>query len=162
MTGELLDRPSAAEGASGSEGKEELKKKLYVGNMSFRTSEEALRQLFGQFGPITYACIPQNDQGQSKGFGFVEFETDGQARRAIEQMDGKELDGRTLRVTISQPRSRPDDRNRGRYRGDDYRGGYRDDYRGGGYRPDDYRGGYGGGYRDDYRGSYRGGYDDRR
>jgi RNA recognition motif-containing protein len=135
-----------------------MSKKLYVGNLSFRTTEEVLRQQFSEFGSITYSCIPLNDQGQSKGFGFVEFETDEQARRAIDQMNGKEMDGRTLRVNISQPRSRPEDRDRGRYRGDESRG-----YRGGGYRTDNYRGGYGGGgYRDDYRGSYRGGYDDRR
>ena len=119
---------------------------VFVGNMSWDTTEEGLQKAFEQYGKITSTRIPKNAKNQSKGFGFVEFETEEEAKKACE-MNEKELDGRTIKVNLSQPKSESSHHDR---RGDDRRGGYGDrrgyDRRGGdrrGYdRRNDRRGGY--------------------
>ncbi|KAJ6486937.1 hypothetical protein C8R45DRAFT_996510 [Mycena sanguinolenta] len=72
--------------------------KLYVGNMNWTTSDEALRDAFSQYGQIT-DCIAMKDRetGRARGFGFVTFSTEAEASNAL-QMDGQQLDGRPLRV----------------------------------------------------------------
>ena len=79
-----------------------MKKKLYVGNLSFQTTETELRELFGQSGPVeTVRIITDRDTGRSKGFGFVEME-DG-ADHAISQLNGKDFNGRSLTVNEARP-----------------------------------------------------------
>jgi cold-inducible RNA-binding protein len=78
-------------------------KKIYVGNLAFSATEQELRDLFGQFGSVSsVALITDRETGQPRGFGFVEME-DG-ADKAISQLDGKEVGGRTLKVNEAKPR----------------------------------------------------------
>ena len=120
-----------------------MSKRLYVGNLSYSVSEDDLLQAFSAYG-ATEATIPTDESGRSKGFGFVEVE-DGQANAAIEAMNGKEHNGRTL--TVNEARPRPDRRSGGGYGGGGYGGGGYD-RGGGGYDRGGYdRGGRGGGRR---------------
>jgi RNA recognition motif-containing protein len=76
-----------------------MSKKLFVGGLSWGTSDEALRQAFAEFGAIVEAkVIVDRDSGRSRGFGFVTFENDDDAETALQQMNGATLDGRTIRV----------------------------------------------------------------
>ena len=73
--------------------------KLYVGNLSFNTTEETLREVFAQAGNIrSVSIIKDRDTNQSLGFAFVEMETPADALKAIQQCDGREYDGRNLRM----------------------------------------------------------------
>lgn len=82
-------------------------KKIYVGNLSFNTSEEGLRDLFAAFGSVASAkIITDRDSGRSKGFGFVEMNTDEEARAAITGTNGKDLDGRPLKVNEAMDKPR--------------------------------------------------------
>jgi RNA recognition motif-containing protein len=84
-------------------------KKLYVGNLSYNTTEEGLRTYFTGFGNVTSAkIIFDRETGNSKGFGFVEMETEEAASEAIKNANGKEFEGRNLRVNeaMDKPRSR--------------------------------------------------------
>jgi len=79
-----------------------MKKKLYVGNLSFQTTEAELKELFGQSGPVEMVrIITDHDTGRSKGFAFVEME-DG-ADHAIAQFNGKDFKGRALTVNEARP-----------------------------------------------------------
>ena len=106
-------------------------KKLYVGNLSFQTTSQDLQDFFAQAGTVESASVIQDrDTGQSKGFAFVEMSTDEEAAAAIEQFNGKELDGRMLKVNEARPReSRPGGGGRGFGGGG---GGNRGGYGGGG------------------------------
>ncbi|MFQ5412534.1 MAG: RNA recognition motif domain-containing protein [Phycisphaerae bacterium] len=80
-------------------------KKLYVGNLSYRTDESALEQAFSEFGAVSsVAVIKDRYSGESKGFGFVEMNDDSEAQAAIEGLNGKDLDGRSLKVNEARPR----------------------------------------------------------
>jgi cold-inducible RNA-binding protein len=80
-------------------------KKLYVGNLSFNTSDADLQQLFSEHGTILSAqVIIDRTTGQSKGFGFVEMETDAAAQAAIAALDGKDHGGRALKVNEARPK----------------------------------------------------------
>jgi cold-inducible RNA-binding protein len=80
--------------------------KLFVGNLSFSTMDDQLRQAFSEFGGVTSASVVLDRMtGQSRGFGFVEFETSEAAQRAIQSMDGAELDGRRLNVNEARERA---------------------------------------------------------
>lgn len=84
---------------------------LYVGNLSYDTTEEALQTLFAEFGDIeAVRLITDRYTGRSKGFAFVEMVADEAAQEAIEALNGKEVDGRELKVDKAKPRS---DRGRG-------------------------------------------------
>jgi len=102
-------------------------KRIYVGNLGFRTEETSLEAAFAEFGAVNSVdIIKDRYSGESRGFGFVEMSDDGEAAAAIEGMNGKDLDGRALKVNEAkerEPRS----------------GGGRGGHGGGG------RGGYGGG-----------------
>jgi cold-inducible RNA-binding protein len=114
--------------------------KLYVGNLSFNTSNEDLQELFGQAGTVeTVNIVEDRDTGRSRGFGFVEMSSKEEASTAIEQLNGKEIDGRSLTVNEARPR---EERSGG---GGGNRGGGRGGYGGGGNRGGG--GGYGGGSR---------------
>jgi RNA recognition motif-containing protein len=79
--------------------------RIYVGNLSYRTDEGALRDTFGEFGNVTDVhIVTDRETGRSRGFAFVEMPDDGEANTAIEQMNGKELEGRTLTVNEARPR----------------------------------------------------------
>ena len=79
-------------------------KRIYVGNLSFDTTDEGLQQAFAQFGEVTSASVMKDKMtGRSRGFGFVEMAEDSAAASAIESMNGKELDGRTLTVNEARP-----------------------------------------------------------
>ena len=76
-----------------------MSKKLYVGNLSFNTSEGELRELFEQYGTTeSVAVIMDRETGRSRGFGFVEFSDASGADAAMNELDGKEFGGRNLRV----------------------------------------------------------------
>jgi RNA recognition motif-containing protein len=79
--------------------------KLYVGNLSFGTTESGLRDLFAQFGDVSSASIVMDrETGRSRGFGFVEFSSDEHAKAAINGLNGKNFDGRDLTVNEAKPR----------------------------------------------------------
>jgi RNA recognition motif-containing protein len=112
--------------------------KLYVGNLSFRTSGDELRDMFSQAGTVESASVIEDrETGRSRGFGFVEMATAEEAAKAIEMFNGKEFGGRNLTVNEAKPKT---DRGGG---GGGGRGGYGGG--GGGGRDRGDRGGYGGG-----------------
>jgi len=107
-------------------------KKLYCGNLSYNVASNDLDQMFSEFGTVKSAeVINDRDTGRSKGFGFVEMQSDAEAQAAIDGINGTEHDGRTLTVNEARPR---EERRGGGGGGGGGRGGY-----GGG------RGGGGGG-----------------
>ncbi len=114
--------------------------KLYVGNLSFQTSNEDLNTLFSQAGTVESANIVEDrETGRSRGFGFVEMSTTEEGQAAIQQFNGKEVNGRSLTVNEARPReNRGGGGGRGGFGGN--RGGGRGGFNGGGGR-----GGYGGG-----------------
>ena len=82
-----------------------MAKKLYVGNLSFQTTSQDLQELFSQAGTVESASVIEDrNTGQSKGFAFVEMSTEAEAVSAIDQFNGKELDGRMLKVNEARPR----------------------------------------------------------
>lgn len=81
-----------------------MAKKLYVGNLSYNMTEDAMKDAFSQAGSVDSAIIIKDKMsGRSKGFGFVEMSTDEEAQKAIEMFNGKELDGRALTVNEARP-----------------------------------------------------------
>ena len=79
--------------------------KLYVGNLSFDTTEDTLKSTFGEFGTVTDVFLPvHRDSGNPRGFAFVTLSERDAAEKAIAAWDGKELDGRTLKVNESKPK----------------------------------------------------------
>ena len=78
--------------------------KLYVGNLSFDTTEDSLKDLFGESGTVnSVTIIKDRFSGRSKGFGFVEMSSPEEAKKAIEALNGKELDGRNIVVDEAKP-----------------------------------------------------------
>ena len=89
--------------------------KLYIGGISYSTTDDGLRDAFAQAGTVTSASVIMDRMsGRSKGFGFVEMSTPEEAQKAIEMWNGKELDGRTLTVNVARPQTeRPARRDNG-------------------------------------------------
>jgi cold-inducible RNA-binding protein len=107
--------------------------KLYVGNLSFQTTQQDLEELFGQSGQVeSVSIVTDRDTGQPRGFAFVEMSGNAEAQAAIQALDGREVDGRALKVNEARPKE-----DRGR------RGGFGGG--GGGRSGGGGRGGYGGG-----------------
>jgi len=78
---------------------------IYVGNMSYGTTEESLKELFGNYGEVeAVKIITDRETGRAKGFGFITMNDDNAAKNAMEELDGKEFEGRTLRVNEAKPR----------------------------------------------------------
>ena len=110
--------------------------KLYVGNLSFDTSSQDLVQMFGEIGTVESTnIIEDRETGRSRGFAFVEMSSQEEGQNAISQLDGKEIDGRQLKVNEAKPR---ENRGGGGGRGGYGCGGNRGGGGGGGH------GGYGG------------------
>jgi RNA recognition motif-containing protein len=87
-------------------GKDLVSMKLYVGNLPYNTTEEDLRNLFSQYGSVdSVAVITDRETGRSKGFGFVEFGNDSEARNAIQALSGQEYGGRALTVNEARPKT---------------------------------------------------------
>ena len=132
-------------------------KKLFVGNLNFKTNDDDLRELFSQAGTCESATVMMDRAtGRSRGFGFVEMSSDEEAQKAIQQFNGYDFQGRNLNINDARERT-PGGPRGGGYGGGGYGGGYG----GGGGRGGGYgggggdRGGYGGGGGD--RGGYGGG-----
>ncbi|MCP4713319.1 MAG: RNA-binding protein [Planctomycetes bacterium] len=107
---------------------------IYVGNLSYDTTEDGLRVLFEEFGQVeSVSIIKDRETGRARGFGFVQMPDSGEGQKAIDEVNGKDLDGRNLKVNEARERS-----SGGGGRGG---GGGRDGGGGGGY------GGGGGGGR---------------
>jgi cold-inducible RNA-binding protein len=117
--------------------------KLYVGNLSFNTSNQDLNELFGQVGTVVSSnVIEDRETGRSRGFGFVEMSSKQEGENAIAEFDGKEVNGRTLKVNEAKPQ----ERRSGGGGGGGYGGGGGNRGGGGGY-------GGGGGNNRDFGGS---------
>ena len=96
--------------------------KLYVGNLSYSTTEDDLRTLFAQAGTVaSVAVIKDRDTGQSKGFAFVEMSTQAEAQKAISQFNAKEFKERALTVNLARPKEERS--GGGGYGGDRHSGG---------------------------------------
>lgn len=79
---------------------------LFVGSLAFATTDDGLKAHFEQVGPVVSArVITDRETGRSRGFGFVEFENDDDNQKAVDQLNGKELDGRTINVSIARPKN---------------------------------------------------------
>lgn len=123
--------------------------KLYVGNLSFRTTTDELNELFGSVGPVVSATVMADRvTGQSRGFGFVEMETEDLANLAIEQLHGRPINGRPIVVNKARPKTEGGGGG-GNFRGGRERdrgergGGFNSGNRGGGGRGGGSRGGGG-------------------
>ncbi|MDR1073490.1 MAG: RNA-binding protein [Treponema sp.] len=93
-----------------------MAKKLYIGNLAYNTTEDGLRTLFSQFGSVVSAkIIFDRDTGNSKGFGFVELETDEEAAAAIAGVNGREFDGRQIRVNEAMEKAPGERKTRGNW-----------------------------------------------
>lgn len=81
-------------------------RRLYIGNLSYSTTELDLRELFGQMGTVADAkVVMDRETGRPRGFAFVEMSSDAEASKAIEQVNGRELGGRALNVSEAQERT---------------------------------------------------------
>ena len=78
---------------------------IYVGNLSYKMTDEDLGKLFNAFGSVSESkVITDRDSRRSKGFGFVEMPEQAEGEEAIKQLDGKEIDGRNIKVNVAKPR----------------------------------------------------------
>jgi RNA recognition motif-containing protein len=81
-----------------------MAQKLFVGSLSFSTTSEGLREFFAQAGNVTSATVITDQfSGRSRGFGFVEMSTPEEAQAAVQRLNGKDLDGRQIKVEIAKP-----------------------------------------------------------
>ncbi len=101
-----------------------MAKRLYVGNLNYQTTDAGLREVFSECGEVSDVTVIDG-----KGFGFIEFAEDASADKAIETLNGVELDGREIRVDVANPRPERGGGGGGGYRGGGGGGG---GYRGGG------------------------------
>ncbi|XP_073257932.1 uncharacterized protein [Porites lutea] len=131
-------------------GDDEDKKRLYVGSLSFNTDDESLKAFFEQVGEVSDArVVTDRETGRSRGFGFVTFYEEKNVQEAIDRLNGQDLDGRNIIVSIAKPRGSGGGGGGGR------RGGFRGGRGGGGYGGGRYGGGsYGGGGGDGYQRGY--------
>ncbi len=111
--------------------------RLFVGNLSYQTMENDLQDYFAQIGVVTSVNLMLDKMtGKSRGFAFVEFSSQDEANKAVEQFHNKEFQGRALTVNIARPREERPQQRSGGARSDYRGGGGGGDYRGGGERRD--------------------------
>ena len=97
---------------------------IYCGNLAYATTDDGLKAAFAAYGEVTSArVVTDRETGRSKGFGFVEMPNREEAQKAVDALNGSELDGRPIRVNESNPKPREDRDRRGGGRGG-YGGGY--------------------------------------
>ncbi|GLB37260.1 putative glycine-rich rna binding protein [Lyophyllum shimeji] len=137
--------------------------KVYVGNLSWNTTDDTLRQAFSEFGQVLDSIVMRDrDTGRSRGFGFVTYGSGGEADAAINGLNEQELDGRRIKVNLANARGSGGGGggyNGGGYGGGGYSGGGGGGYQSGGYGGGGYGGGGGGYGQGGYQqGSYGGGY----
>jgi len=94
------------------------KQNLFIGSLAYATTDDSLKACFEQVGEVASArVVTDRDSGRSKGFGFVEFQDEANNQKAIDQLNGKELDGRAISVNLARPKEdrprRDFDNNRG-------------------------------------------------
>lgn len=96
---------------------------LFIGSLAYATTDDTLKAHFEQIGPVSSArVITDRDSGRSKGFGFVEFENEDDNQKAVDQLNGKELDGREINVSLARPKEdRPQGNGGGSRGGDSFR-----------------------------------------
>jgi RNA recognition motif-containing protein len=98
-----------------------MEAKLYVGNLSYSTTEDALRELFTKAGTVVSASvITDRETGRSKGFAFVEMSNQSEAEKAIQMFNGYSLDNRELRVSVARPKEERPSGSYGGNRGSSY------------------------------------------
>ena len=96
---------------------------IYVGNLSYQSTEDELRDLFAEFGDVVSAkLIVDKFTGQAKGFGFVEMSNNSEAQKAMDELNGRDVNGRSITVNQARPRQ---ERSRGGGGGRGYGGGNR-------------------------------------
>lgn len=79
---------------------------LFIGSLAYATNDDSLKAFFEQVGPVASArVITDRESGRSKGFGFVEFENESDNQKAVDQLNGKELDGRSINVSLARPKN---------------------------------------------------------
>jgi RNA recognition motif-containing protein len=135
-----------------------MNNKLFVGNLAWTTTDGILQDTFSQYGSVTEAAVMMDKfTGKSRGFAFVTMSSAEEAEAAVKAMDGKDLDGRPIRVSVARPKEDRPAGGGGGFRGGGGGGGYKGGggggggYKGGGGGGGGYRGGGGGG------GGYKGG-----
>lgn len=85
-----------------------MSKRIYIGNLSYTTKEDTLNNYFSSYGNVLSSTIIKDKfTEQSKGFGFIEMEDDSAAQKAISELNGREIDGRKVRVSFSEEKPRP-------------------------------------------------------
>jgi RNA recognition motif-containing protein len=136
---------------------------IFVGSLPFKIEESELQEIFEEYGEVTSVkIITDRATGRSKGFGFVEMTNEEEAKKAIEELNNAEIEGRTIVVNIAEEKKEGSRPSGGGYRGGSgggggYRGGGNSGG-GGGYRGGGNSGGGGGGYRGGSGGGDRGGF----
>jgi cold-inducible RNA-binding protein len=86
--------------------KESKMKNIFVGNLSFGATEDAVRSMFEAYGAVDrVSIVTDRETGQPRGFGFVEMSNDGEGQKAIDSLNGRDLDGRTLNVNEARPKT---------------------------------------------------------
>lgn len=99
---------------------------LFIGSLAYATTDDTLKAHFEQIGPVASArVITDRESGRSKGFGFVEFENDDDNQKAVDQLNGKELDGRAINVSLARPKEDRPKRDFGGDRGGNGGGSFR-------------------------------------
>ncbi len=102
------------------------KQNLFVGSLAYATNDDSLQAFFATVGPVASArVITDRDSGRSKGFGFVEMENDADNQKAVDQLNGQELDGRAINVSLARPKEDRPKRDFGGDRGGDRGGSFR-------------------------------------
>jgi len=115
-----------------------MESKLYIGNLSYSTTEDEIRTLFSQAGTVTSVVVIQDrETGRSKGFAFVEMSSPAEAQKAIDMFNGQNLSNRALRVSIARPREERPSSGGGWYDDRSSSGGGMGDRRGSGPRDRD-------------------------